>query len=168
MQYILFNFKAFLEIFILGSRLSLEDQELKTFVGLIDELVKESSNVSIINVFPFLRHLFSDLTGWTKTKNIMGKMSKFIDQYIQTHITNFNRNKEIITEDPNDFIEAFLCKIDESSTDSSFHGQLGLNNLKGTYISPNKFNYRLVPDAHVQSIALPLINSNPPLAPPQL
>ena len=71
------------------------------------------------------------MTGWTKTKNIMGKMSKFIDQYIQTHITNFNRNKEIITEDPKDFIDAFLSKIDESSTDSSFHAQLGLNNLKG-------------------------------------
>ena len=63
----------------------------------------------------------------------MGKMSKFIDQYIQTHITNFDQNKEIIIEDPKDFIDAFLSKIDESSTDSSFHGQLGLNNLKGIY-----------------------------------
>ena len=114
-----------------GSRLSLEDPELIHFVGLIDELVKEASNISVVNIFPPLRHVFPVWTGWEKTKAIFQNIFKFIDHYIQDHVNEFNLNKSSSLEDPKDFIDAFLGKIEDSSEESSFHGTLGLQNLRG-------------------------------------
>jgi len=119
---------------ITGSRLSLEDPELIHFVGLIDELVKEASNISVVNIFPPLRHVFPVWTGWEKTKAIFQNIFKFIDHYIQDHVNEFNLNRSSSLEDPKDFIDAFLGKIEDSSEESSFHGTLGLQNLRAVLI----------------------------------
>ena len=123
------HFKVFSH-FLLGSRLTLDDSKLKTFVESINELVLDSSNNSPLSIFPFLRHVFPEWSGWNKTKKIMGKMFYFLNEYIEGHQINFKKNKEIVKEDPNDFIDAYLAKIDDSPTESSFHGSLGIKSLK--------------------------------------
>lgn len=40
----------------------------------------------------------------------------------------------MLLENPNDFIDAYLRKIEDSSPDSSFHGQLGRQNLTSSII----------------------------------
>jgi len=39
-----------------------------------------------------------------------------------------------IPDNPNDFIDAFLVKIEESSPESSFHGTLGVQNLRSSIL----------------------------------
>ena len=60
----------------------------------------------------------------------MGKMFYFLNEYIEGHQINFKKNKEIVKEDPNDFIDAYLAKIDDSPNHSSFHGSHGIKSLK--------------------------------------
>ena len=38
------------------------------------------------------------------------------------------------TDSPNDFIDSYLAKIEDSPSDSSFHGTLGLQNLQSSIL----------------------------------
>nr|AKH03502.1 cytochrome P450 3036B1 [Paracyclopina nana] len=115
---------------ITGSRLSLDDPKLIELVVKIDELMEMSGNVNLVQMFPWTRHIIPELSGWNKSKEIMYGLINFVAKDIKEHQDNFEANKEMLQENPNDFIDAFLAKIQESPESSSFHGQLGINNLK--------------------------------------
>ena len=96
----------------------------------INDLLLAFSNDSPLSVFPSLRHIFPEWTGWIKIKKIFGFMFSFLNEYIEGHQIDFEKNKEIVKEDPNDFIDAYLAKIDDSPNHSSFYGSHGIKSLK--------------------------------------
>ena len=67
---------------ISGSRFSLADPKLEELVTKMDDLVKDSGNVSLVNVFPELRHICPDFVGWTKNMNIMNSVVNVISDTI--------------------------------------------------------------------------------------
>jgi cytochrome P450 family 2 subfamily J len=113
-----------------GSRFELNDPDLMALVHKMDELVKESGNATVLNMFPWVRHIAPRLSGWTKNKGQMFTLIDFIGGVISKHVGEFESNKEAIKEDPKDFIDAFLSQIDTSEASSSFHGEKGMQNLK--------------------------------------
>lgn len=42
--------------------------------------------------------------------------------------------QKLLLDEPNDFIDSYLAKIEESPKESSFHGTLGLQNLRSTIL----------------------------------
>ena len=108
-----------------GSRLSLDDEKLKRLVEKIDEMVKEAGNVTILNLIPGLRHVIPELTGWNKTKKTIQELIDFISDVIDKHRLDHDKYKEDLETNPNDFIDAFLNKINDEPAGSSFHGDLG-------------------------------------------
>jgi cytochrome P450 len=119
---------------ISGSRFELDDPKLKKLIEYMDFLVKESGNTSILTVFPWIRHIAPKMSGWTGTKTCALALNHFIDEVIDEHVVNFASNKESVREDPKDFIDAFLAQIESSDPGSSFHGELGIKNLKATLL----------------------------------
>ena len=102
---------------VTGSRLSLDDPKLIKLVARVDELMQMSSSVSLVNMIPSSRFVIPDLSGWTKTKEIMGNLIDFLSVDVKDHQVNFEAKKEILREQPNDFIDAFLAKTEDSPVD---------------------------------------------------
>ena len=156
--YLIYNLSVVNALWTLisGSRFSLTDPKLIHLVTKMDQLVKESGNATLLNVFPSLRHVAPDFVGWTKSKNIMESVVKVISDVIDEHKINYEKS-----ENPQDFIDAYMNKIEESSPSSSFHQTLGFQNLRsvildlffaGThackiiilnFVAKNNFNFNL-------------------------
>ena len=115
---------------ISGKRTSLDDPELIDLVHKMDELVVSSSSVSIVNFFPALRFIAPGLTGWTKSVNAVKPIVDYVQRIQDEHIDNFSKNRETLSEDPHDFIDAFLAQISDDAEAKSFRGELGLQNLR--------------------------------------
>ncbi len=119
---------------IAGKRFELNDPDLIEIVHKTDRLVAESSNVTLVNLFPSVRHIAPQLSGWTQTSSIMFDVIDFVAKIIDKHLVHFEKDKEILKDTPNDFIDAFLAQNVNSEAGSSFHGQLGLQNLRSTIL----------------------------------
>ena len=49
-----------------GSRLPLDDPKLQDMVQKVDALMKEFGNVTVLSVFPGLRHIIPEWSGWNR------------------------------------------------------------------------------------------------------
>ena len=115
-----------------SSRLALDDPKLQDMVQKVDEMVKESSNVTILNVIPGLRHIIPEWSGWNKVKRTLFDMKGFINNVIDQHRLNYD---EDIRENPRDFIDAFLNQIhNDANKGTSFYGNLGHQNLESVLL----------------------------------
>ena len=119
---------------ISGSRFSLSDPKLKHLVNKMDELVKESGNLAILNIFPILSRLAPDFVGFTKAVKTMTSVVDVISDAINQHKNNYEKSKDILKDNPRDFIDAYLSKIEDSLASSSFHSTLGFQNLQSVIL----------------------------------
>ena len=134
--YLIYNLSVVNALWTLisGSRFSLTDPKLIHLVNKMDELVKESGNATLLNVFPALRHVAPDFVGFTKAIKIMTSVVDVISDAIDQHKTNYEKSKDILKDDPRDFIGAYLSKIEDSPASSSFHSTLGFQNLRSVIL----------------------------------
>ena len=65
--YLIYNLSVVNALWTLisGSKFSLTDPKLKELVAKMDDLVKDSGNATLVNVFPALRHVCPDFVGMT-------------------------------------------------------------------------------------------------------
>jgi cytochrome P450 len=119
---------------ISGTRFELDDPELKQLARILDEMVQESGNATVLNMFPSVRHIAPGLSGWTKVLDVMNRLGSIIGRVVTKHQADFESDKESKMNDPRDFIDAFLNQIETSQPGSSFHGQSGFKNLKATLL----------------------------------
>jgi cytochrome P450 len=115
---------------ISGSRFELNDPELLELIKKMDAVIKNVGGMRLLNMLPWLRHIAPQMSGWIDNQNRATALINFIGNVINKHIVDFKSNKEAVKEDPNDFIDAFLVQIDSSVAGSTFHGELGCQNLK--------------------------------------
>ena len=118
-------------LYFLGVRVPLDDPKLNKFVHNISDTIDFLHNSPVAS-YPVLRHVFPQWSGWNKTKNIMCNFFDFLNSHIRDHQIDFENRKEEIKEDPNDFIDAYLAKIDESTSESSFR-KYGVQSLKSKF-----------------------------------
>ena len=59
----------------------------------------------------------------------MQSVVKVISDVIEEHKTNFEKS-----DNPQDFIDAYMNKIEESSPSSTFHQTLGFQNLRSVIL----------------------------------
>ena len=64
----------------------------------------------------------------------MQSVVKVISDVIEEHKTNYEKSKDILKDDPQDFIDAYMNKIEESSPSSTFHQTLGFQNLRSVIL----------------------------------
>ena len=115
-----------------GSRLPLDDPKLQDMVQKVDALMKEFGNVTVLSVFPGLRHIIPEWSGWNRMKKTFFHMKAFINNTIDQHKINYD---EDIKENPRDFIDAFLNQIhDDANKGTSYHGNLGQQNLESVLL----------------------------------
>ena len=115
-----------------GSRLPLDDPKLQDMVQKVDALMKEFGNVTALTVFPVLRHIIPEWSGWNRMKKTFFHMKAFINNTIDQHKINYD---EDIKENPRDFIDAFLNQIhDDANKGTSYHGNLGQQNLESVLL----------------------------------
>ena len=74
---------------IAGHRFELDNPELLDLVKKVDKLT-ETSLKDPLNVFPWLRHVAPDLSGWTENCKKMVDVITFIKKTIDEHFSNFD------------------------------------------------------------------------------
>ena len=110
-----------------GSRLALDDPRLQDLVQKIDQMVKDPS-LAILNIIPWARHIAPEWSCWNHVKKVFFGVKSLVTDKIKEHEVNY---KEDIKDDPRDFIDAYLNQIyDDSTKGTSFHGNLGHQNLE--------------------------------------
>ena len=57
-----------------------------------------------------------------------------ITEVIDQHVANYHKSKDLIQDDPQDFIDAYMNKIEESTENSSFFGPVGLQSLRSVIL----------------------------------
>nr|AIL94124.1 cytochrome P450 CYP3036A1 [Tigriopus japonicus] len=109
-----------------GERVGLNDPTLKEVIHYVNEIVSQDMN-NLINVFPAIRHVSKEWSGFNKAMKPAFKILEYIKNTISEHQKTHDPNSQA-----RDFIDVVLNKIHESQDDpnSSFHGQLGLQNLE--------------------------------------
>lgn len=118
---------------IAGKRMELTDPYLVELVKRVDALGDDSFATSILHLAPSIRFVAPQLSGWTKAKGIVEDVIEFVSAVIKEHVENFENNEDL-KEHPNDYIDAFLGHIATSEPDSSFHGELGYQNLRSSVL----------------------------------
>nr|APH81377.1 cytochrome P450 CYP3036A1 [Tigriopus kingsejongensis] len=110
-----------------GRRCSLNDPKMQEVIHAVDEVVSQSNPTALVNIFPPSRHVIPGLSGFTAIMIPIRRMIAFIQDTLNDHQASHDPNAE-----PRDFIDAHLNKIHESESNpsSSFHGQIGLQNLE--------------------------------------
>ena len=113
-----------------GKRFDLDDPKLKDLVKRMDELFKVfGTGGSVLSIMPKLRYFAPGLTVWARTQDNFRKLLGLMTSFMDDHVSNFTNCKE-----PEDFIDAFLKQVEESQIDTSFHGQLGHQNLSNVLL----------------------------------
>jgi len=114
------------------SRLSLDDPGLQNLIEKIDAMLKEFGHATILNVFPSIRYIMPEWSNWNRTKKGMNGILDFIKNTIEQHKAEYNEDAK---ENPKDFIDAFLNQINDiANASTSFHGNLGHNNLESVML----------------------------------
>ncbi|XP_076636803.1 methyl farnesoate epoxidase [Colletes latitarsis] len=92
-----------------------ETKELKETIHRIKDILK-SSNIfgGILNYFPFLRHIFPGLTGFSLFKERQVQIDGFFVDVISKHRENKMRGQST------NFIDSYLQEVDEQKAKSSF------------------------------------------------
>ena len=114
--------------FIAGERLDLEDERLLTMVERLDNLSSGSNKAVLLKLWPSLRHIAPELSGWNEAKKTVSDILDFVKPAIAS-------KKAQMGFDSPDLISAYLEKIESvSDVMSSFHGTLGYHNLESTLL----------------------------------
>lgn len=114
---------------VTGARFNLEDPKLKNLVKRLEYLFYIFGNASLLLTFPSLRHVFPEWTGWKKCRECVADLCELVRTFMDDHKSKFS-----MTEEPKDFIDAYLKEIQESQPGSSFHGELGEQNLQSVVL----------------------------------
>ncbi len=88
-------------------------QDLLFIVNKLDEFMSSNNEVSVLNVFPRMRHIAPQMTGWNTAKDMNYAMINFIKSFIQSHVEKHDSSLP-----PNDLIDVFLNKIEESDKET--------------------------------------------------
>ncbi|TRY61580.1 hypothetical protein TCAL_01476 [Tigriopus californicus] len=109
-----------------GDRVGLNDPTLQEVIRYVNDMVSQDMN-SLINVFPAARHISKEWSGFNESLKPAYKFLAYIKNTISEHKKTHDPNSEA-----RDFIDVVLNKIHESQDNpkSSFHGELGLQNLE--------------------------------------
>lgn len=110
-----------------GKQFKLDDVELQHIVQRFTEFNSSSSQTDLVQVFPSLRHILPEMSGWNKTAKVVYETIDLIKPTVMNHVKDHDQSGET-----KDLIDVFLNKIKDSEDDptSSFHGQLGMQNLE--------------------------------------
>lgn len=111
---------------LVGERLELEDEKLKTIIRLFDQLLRENDGPvnPIVNIlpdpymatWPGLSYIF----GFDQGKKIFTMVYEFIKTYVDDH------KKSLDVENIRDFTDLMLVEIDKTKDEnSSFFGKTG-------------------------------------------
>ncbi|CAG7816358.1 unnamed protein product [Allacma fusca] len=100
---------------VAGSRFSYEDQKLKTLISDVEELSRSFDiGGNILMAFPLLRYVAPELTGHTQQMGIYRKLH----EYFRSMLTE-RRVLGSYSENPRDFVDIFLQKMDENNNSES-------------------------------------------------
>jgi len=106
------------------------DYDDKKLVDIVKRLTKAfevfgKPSMSILMAFPWSRKYFSSLLEWSLVEEVLQDVSDLMLENIEKHQETLDINE------PRDYIDMALIEMEKTKdSKSSFHGQLGLDNLK--------------------------------------
>jgi len=93
----------------------------------VDELVAVSGTMPIMAGFKLFWNTFPTMTGWEIVRRSYNTMIKFAETTMRSHAKSFDA-----TEEPSDYIDAYLKHAAQSAPGSSFHGAKGHQSLRSS------------------------------------
>ena len=104
------------------------DSTVKEIVQGTEEFIKNESLSGSLMMLPWLRHIPFVKDKFMASRHAPLKMRKLQNKSVEDHQQKFDSNNN---EQPSDFIEAYLRKIqDTTDSNSSFYGEDGMLNLQ--------------------------------------
>ena len=106
----LFNISIFnaLWMIISGEKFKLDDEKLLDIVAKLDRVVSNSSNRDLVRVWPPIRYLAPEKSGWNRAQKLVNDVIAYIKPYIEDHKTKWEENPE---SQCHDIIDAYLAKV---------------------------------------------------------
>jgi len=110
-----------------GEKFDYDDERL---IDIVKRLTKGfevfgKPSMTILMAFPWSRKYFSSLLEWTLVEEILQDLADMMQENIEKHQETLDINE------PRDYIDMVLIEIEKTKdSKSSFHGELGLDNLK--------------------------------------
>lgn len=110
---------------ISGEKLDYNDEHLLDIVHKVDVMMTTIDVSSVINLFPWLKYICPEATGYSKTINAYLGIRKLIEQQYHTHLETFQEGHM------RDFMDVYIqeMKSQNQNSKSYLHGQRGLENM---------------------------------------
>ncbi|TRY72131.1 hypothetical protein TCAL_13034 [Tigriopus californicus] len=110
---------------ISGEKLDYDDKYLLDIVHKVDVMMTTIDVSSVINLFPWLKYIFPQATGYSKTMTAYLGIRKLIEHQYQMHLRTFQYDHM------RDFMDVYIqeMKSQDGNAQSFLHGQRGLENL---------------------------------------
>ena len=102
-----------------GERLAYDDDVFTRFVDIVGQVLSQLGGVSLLHVYPWLRHLPGDWVGYKKLMENLEQLNKH-----HKHIIDDHRRRIASGEKPTDLIGSYLLELQKrrEEPESTFSG----------------------------------------------